>query len=346
MDDQMKAFAKIRFIKFMILAVVLAVNFIATRSYGQESNARLLEDAKATFGIVSAPTQEELAKPIVELGQHLFWDERLSANGKTACASCHAASSWGADAERFSLDAKEKRTKRNSQTVFNSMLQPHLRWTGDRKSGAHQAEKSLTGSMGFANADEITALLKQHGYESMFQTAFPSNPNSLTPANYAKAIEAYEATLNTPAPLDRYLDGQTTVLSEEQKRGLRLFLNVGCVDCHSGKLLGGESLEKFGVHSAYWKATGSDARDAGLFESTNKEGDRFRFRTSMLRNVEKTGPYFHDGSVATLSEAVRVMAKVQLDKELDSQQIQSIVAFLTSLTGEVPANYSPRPRPE
>jgi cytochrome c peroxidase len=336
----MNTFTESKPSKVKISMIALAVNFLAILLHGQELAVQLLEDAKATFGIIPAPTQEELDKPIVELGRHLFWDERLSANGKIACASCHAASSWGADAERFSLDAKEKRTKRNSQTVFNSMHQPHLRWTGDRKSGAHQAEKSLTGSMGFANADDVTALLKQHGYESMFQSAFPSIPGAMTPVNYAKAIEAYEATLNTPAPFDRYLNGQADALSAEQKRGLRLFMEVGCADCHSGKLLGGEGIEKFGVHHKYWTATGSDARDAGLYESTNKEDDRYRFRTSMLRNVEKTPPYFHDGSVSTLSDAVRVMAKVQLDNELDSQQIQSIVAFLNSLTGDVPVNYS------
>jgi cytochrome c peroxidase len=180
-------------------------------------------------------------------------------------------SSWGADAERFSLDAKGKLTKRNSQTVFNSMLQPHLRWTGDRKSGAHQAEKSLTGSMGFANADDVTALLKQHGYESKFQSAFPSIPNAMTPVNYAKAIEAYEATLNTPAPFDRYLNGQADALSEEQKRGLRLFMEVGCADCHSGKLLGGEVDREVRCSQRVLDGDGLDARDAGLFESTNKE---------------------------------------------------------------------------
>lgn len=340
----MNAFTEIKASKFRILTISLAVNLLVSLAYGQESNSQLLEDAKATFGTISAPTQEELDKPIVELGQHLFWDERLSAAGKIACASCHAASRWGADAERFSLDAKEKRTKRNSQTVFNSMLQPHLRWTGDRKSGAHQAEKSLTGLMGFANVDDVIALLEQHGYESRFLSAFPSSSNAMSPVNDAKAIEAYEATLNTPTPFDRYLSGQADALSEERKRGLRLFMEVGCVDCHSGKLLGGEGLEKFGVHSEYWIETGSESRDAGLFESTNKEEDRYRFRTSMLRNVVKTAPYFHDGSVSMLSDAVRVMARVQLDKELDSQQIQSIVAFLASLTGTVPANYSsPKP---
>ncbi len=310
-----------------------------------EPSEQLMAEANEEFGIVSPAPSSELQDPVVQLGRQLFWDKRLSSNGQVACASCHGANAWGADSVRYSRDAVGKLTKRNSQTVFNAMLQPQLRWTGDRKSGAHQAEKSLTGSMGFAKADDITALLKQYGYESMFQTAFPSNPNAITPANYAKAIEAYEATLNTPAPFDRYLNGQPDALSEEQKQGLRLFMEVGCVDCHSGKLLGGESIEKFGVHGEYWKATGSDARDAGLFESTNKEGDRYRFRTSMLRNIEKTGPYFHDGSVATLTDAIRVMAKVQLDKNLDAQQIQLIEVFLTSLTGEVPANYS-QPKPE
>jgi len=325
------------------LVIAMAVSALTPLSHGHEPSTQLLEDARTTFGIIPPPTQALLDSPIVELGRHLFWDERLSANGKVACASCHAANNWGADVERYSIDAREKRTKRNSQTVFNSMLQSHLRWTGDRKSGAQQAEKSLTGSMGFASVDDIIALLKQHGYEAIFEDAFPSTPNAMTPANYAKAIEAYETTLNTPAPFDRYLGGQSGALSEEKKKGLRIFMDIGCADCHSGRLLGGEGLETFGVHSEYWTATGSDNRDAGVFESTNREEDRYRFRPSMLRNVEKTGPYFHDGSVATLDGAVRVMAMTQLDKELDSQQIQSIVAFLASLTGEVPSNYS-KPR--
>ncbi len=221
----MIAFAKIRVIKFMTLAMVLGINFIATRLYGQELNARLLEDARATFGIVSAPTQEDLDKPMVELGQRLFWDERLSANGKVACASCHAASAWGADAERYSLDAKGKLTKRNSQTVFNAMLQPGLRWTADRKSGAHQAERSLTGSMGFEQTEDVISMLKKHGYEPLFKLAFPNEETQVTPANYAKAIEAYEATLTTPAAFDRYLAGEDEALSAKQKEGLRLFIS-------------------------------------------------------------------------------------------------------------------------
>jgi len=327
-------------VRSRLLAGATAIIVIASCSDAQEPVDELLKEAQANFGVVTARASEELENPLVALGQHLFWDERLSANGKIACASCHAANAWGADSERFSIDAKEKPTKRHSQTVLNAMLQPNLRWTGDRKSGAHQAEKSLTGSMGFANADDVVELLKTHGYESMFQDAFPATDSPVSPAHYAKAIEAYEATLNTPAALDRFLGGQLDALTEEQKSGLRQFLSIGCADCHSGKLLGGEGLEKFGVHQDYWKATGSKQQDAGLFESSNQEEDKYRFRVSMLRNIEKTGPYFHDGSVASLEQAVRVMAKVQLDRELDDQQTQSLVAFLSALTGDIPRNYS------
>lgn len=323
-----------------LLTFAIAINLCTSDSHANEPVDELLKDAQANFGLITAAEPEELEKPLTVLGQHLFWDKRLSANGKIACASCHMASDWGADSEQFSIDAKEKPTKRNSQTVFNAMLQPNLRWTGDRKSGAHQAEKSLTGSMGFASADDVVELMKRHGYEAKFKAAFPKTENPMNPVNYAKAIEAYEFTLSTPAAFDRYLSGQLDAVTKQQKSGLRLFMSVGCADCHSGKLLGGEGLEKFGVHQDYWKATGSKQTDAGLFESSNKEEDKYQFRVSTLRNIEKTAPYFHDGSMASLGEAVRVMAKVQLDQELNDTQIQSIVAFLSSLTGDIPRNYT------
>ncbi len=339
MDDKVKALAEMISRQFKVLAIAWTVNLLATLTNGQDSNEELLGDAKAIFGIVSAPMQEDLNKPIVELGRHLFWDERLSANGKIACASCHASSAWGADAEQYSLDAKGKKTKRNSQTVFNALLQPGLRWTADRKSGAHQAERSLTGSLGFAHAEDIIPILQKHGYEPLFRVAFPNEEAPVSPANYAKAIEAYESTLTTPAAFDRYLAGENRALSAEQKEGLRLFMTIGCADCHSGKLLGGEGLEKFGVHADYWTLTKSQVHDEGLFESTKKVEDKFFFRVSMLRNIEKTGPYFHDGSVQDLTLAVRIMAKLQLDQEFDREQVDSMVSFLKSLTGEVPKNY-------
>lgn len=320
--------------------IVTGVLFLAsTMTVAQGIDDDLRDDAKSMFGIVDAVPADSTEHPIVQLGHELFWDVRLSANGRVACASCHTAAAWGSDAEQYSVDAQGKLTKRNSQTVFNAMLQPGLRWTADRTSGTHQAEKSLTGSMGFTQAEEIVPLLRKHGYEPLFKAAFPQEPTPLTPVNYARAIEAYEATLTTPAALDRFLAGDDQALDAKQKEGLRLFMEIGCADCHSGKLLGGEGLEKFGIHADYWEQTKSQNHDEGLFESTHKEGDKFHFRVSMLRNIEKTGPYFHDGSVASLKEAIRIMAKLQLDQELDDTQIESLFKFLKSLSGEVPSNY-------
>jgi cytochrome c peroxidase len=305
-----------------------------------DSDDVLRKEAKAQFGIVEQTPDARLDEPAVQLGRELFWDRRLSANGQIACASCHLPEDGGADRRRFSPDAKGKLTARNSQTIFNAVLQPSLRWTGDRKSGAHQAEKSLIGSMGFAAADDVVPLLKKFGYDKRFQTAFSETAEPTSPANYGKAIEAYETTLVTPAPFDRFLAGDDDALSAKAKSGLALFITTGCADCHNGPLLGGGSLEKFGVTKDYWKATKSEKQDAGRFDVTQDEEDRFRFRVSMLRNIAETAPYFHDGSVATLPDAVRVMADVQLGSELTSEEVAEIVEFLESLTGVTPRNYS------
>lgn len=322
----------------------VAVCWAAAVGAAETSDADLRNDARTRFGSVTAPSAESLAAPAVTLGRALYWDTRLGADGKTACASCHQAADWGADRRPFSVDARGKATARHAQTVFNALLQPTLRWTGDRKSGAHQAEKSLTGSMGWATPEAVVPRLRESGYEAAFRAAYPREPEPMSPSRFAAAVEAYEATLTTPAPFDRFLAGEDAAMSASAKSGLRRFVAVGCADCHTGRVLGGESLEKFGVHKDYRKATGSAKDDAGLFETTKLEADRDRFRVAMLRNVAETAPYFHDGSVADLTAAVQVMADTQLGERLSAEDAKAIVAFLESLTGEVPAHYAP-PRP-
>lgn len=151
-------------------------------------DAKLRADALTEFGILKPVPPAVLERADVTLGQALFWDARLSANGKTACASCHLPEDWGADRRRFSPDAKGRNTARNSQTVFNATLQSSLRWTGDRRSAAHQAERSLSGSMGFASAETVVPLLKSLDYEPAFKAAFPQERVPLSSTNYAKAI--------------------------------------------------------------------------------------------------------------------------------------------------------------
>lgn len=332
---------KHRLILFSVMTLPAVVALTASGAKPSDRHAALREEAIATFGRIEAASAEAVRTPLARLGRELFWDPRLSANGRTACASCHSAADGGGDRRRFSPDARGRLTARHSQTVFNAMLQPSLRWTGDRKSGAHQAERSLTGSMGFERADAVVPLLRRHGYEPSFRHAFPSEEDPVTPGNYARALEAYQATLVTPGPFDRYLAGEAGALDATQLRGLELFLSVGCADCHHGRLLGGSRLRKFGVTKDYWLATGSERRDEGLYESTKAEDDRYKFRVPMLRNIAETAPYFHDGSVADLKQAVQVMADVQLGGRLPEAEADALVAFLRSLSGPGPEHYAP-----
>jgi len=302
---------------------------------------KLREEAKDLFAAIKAVPDAAINAPDATLGRALFWDTRVSGDGKTACASCHLPEDWGADRRRYSPDAKGKQTSRNSQTVFNAMSQPSLRWTGDRKSGAHQAEKSLAGSMGFASAEAVVPLLKGLGYEAAFRAAFPGDAEFVSPANYGRALQAYQATLMTPAAFDRFLAGDNGALTAQQKTGLQTLMSVGCADCHHGPLLGGDSIQKFGLRKDYWEATRSEKKDVGRFEATQKEADRYKFRVSMLRNIAKTAPYFHDGSVGTLDEAVQVMADVQLRGRLSDKEAAAIVTFLGALTGKVPKHFAP-----
>ena len=297
------------------------------------------------FGALFAPplqaaTPAQVADPQAVLGRALFWDARTSANGRIACASCHEAADWSADRRRLSIDARGKPTARQAQPIFNATVQTSLRWTGDRADGAAQAEGSMTGSMGFPDKAAALAKLRDLGYDAAFRVAFPADSQPLSAANYGRALQAYERTLVTPAPFDRFLAGEDSALSPLQMRGLRAFVANGCVACHNGTLLGGQQFRKFGVMKDYWSETGSERIDEGRFLNTGNPADKYVFRVAMLRNVARTAPYFHDGSVATLDTAVRVMARVQLGRNLPDDDVRAIAAFLESLTGDVPAHYA------
>ena len=319
--------------------LVLAAALCAAPSIADDA---LRAEAQRRFGIV-APAQSPGA-PAAELGRALFWDHRVSADGKTACASCHSNADWGGDSRRVPVDARGKPMPRNSPTVFNALGQPALRWLADRKSGAELAEGLITGPLGFAAKPDAVERLHALGYEKQLRVAFPADAQPVSPANYARALEAYQATLATPAPFDRFLAGDDRALAPREQAGLKKFIAAGCAGCHGGPLLGGASVQKFGLARDYWTETGSKTIDPGLFAVTKKEEDRYRFRVPMLRNVAKTAPYFHDGSVERLERAVQVMAATQLGQDMDEATAGDIAAFLGSLTGEQPAHFAPPAR--
>jgi cytochrome c peroxidase len=321
-------------------SIAAATVLAALAMGGARADEALRREAAGVLGEIKAQRAAPSAQ--VDLGRALFWDARVSLDGKTACASCHPASDWGADRRRFSPDARGELTSRHSPTVFNSTSLPMTRWLADRKNAADQAEGSLTGSLGFPSREAALAKLRELGYAAQFKAAFPQDGEALSTRNYGLAVDAYEATLVTPAAFDRFLGGDDGALSERQKAGLRQFLSIGCAGCHNGPNLGGAALMKFGVVKDYWVETGSKKVDPGRYAVTKKEEDRYVFRVPMLRNIAKTAPYFHDGSVETLERAVRVMASVQLGRTLDDNTVADLVSFFDALTGEVPSNYAPQ----
>jgi len=321
---------------------ILAGLLLQTASVVADELDDLRKTARTIFGSLPAVTMEDINDPQAKLGQALFWDIRLSYDGKTACASCHLPENWGADGRSLSINARGSLTSRHSQTVFNTQdAVLGLRWLGDRPSGADQAMGSITGSMGFGNRDEIIPVLIQYGYSDRFKLAFPDDPDPVSAANYGHALQIYQKTLRTPAAFDLWLSGDNSALNELQVRGLQRFISMGCASCHSGPLFGGGTLQRFGVKDAYEKYTNSQNVDTGMMSVTKDEKDRNLFRVQPLRNVAKTSPYFHDGSVTELKKSIDIMARIQLGQSLDDKALGELAAFMEALTGPVPTNFLP-----
>jgi cytochrome c peroxidase len=334
-----------------IVGTVVATRMVVKTTLAQAagSDAQLLLDAQRVFKPL--PKSEATAEfPItperVELGRKLFFDPRISVDGTVSCSRCHQAALYGTDGLPRARGALDRLNDRGAPTVFNAALQFKAHWLGDRENVEDQASRALTGPASFGNPDDASTLTKLKaipGYTELFRKAFPGEPDPVTIGNWGKAIGAYERTLLTPSRFDEYLAGNVDALSEPERQGLRMFMDTGCTGCHNGVVVGGGMFRKFGVVEDYWKETGSKEIDKGRFDVTTKPGDMYVFKVPGLRNVDMTPPYFHDGSVRTLPEAVRIMAKVQLAKALSDQQTNQIVAFLGSLTGKVPQNFANAP---
>jgi cytochrome c peroxidase len=329
------------------LAAGLLAGIAATTNAAAED--ALLKEARGVFAPLpkDMATKERPVTPaLVELGRALFFEPRASIDGTTSCARCHAPQLYGGDALTTSHGNHDRIGTRNAPTVLNTALQVKQHWGGNREDVEDQAVKALTGagSYGNPNFDVPMARLKAiAGYKPLFDAAFPGDENPITPANWGRAIGAYERTLISRSRFDDFLDGKEDALSPPERAGLRAFVDTGCASCHNGAGVGGAEFKKFGVVEDYWKATGSEKIDEGRAADTKKAEDKYVFKVPALRNVAMTGPYFHDGSVASLEAAVRIMAKVQLGAAPDDKAVQDIVAFLGSLTGPVPANYATVP---
>jgi cytochrome c peroxidase len=297
----------------------------------------LFKPLSANFESMSNPSTPEK----VDLGRLLYFDRRLSKNHDVSCNSCHGLTKYGVDNQMTSLGHKHQFGDRNSPSVYNAAGHFVQFWDGRAADVEAQAKGPVLNPVEMAMPDEsavIATLESIPGYVDAFHKAFPQDPNAVTYDNLGKAIGAFERNLVTPSPWDKFLSGDETALTNAQKAGFNSFISAGCGQCHQGELVGGSMYEILGKVVAW-----PDSEDIGRAKVTKQETDRFRFKVPSLRNVTETGPYFHDGSVATLTQAVQLMAKHQLGKELSDREVTSIVSWLGSLTGALPLDYIREP---
>ncbi|MCB9256569.1 MAG: c-type cytochrome [Chitinophagales bacterium] len=335
----------------------LSFLFVACNS-SQKPEALQVEGSEYDFALAenlflfdalpsSAKNEENLrTEEKIALGHALYFDTRLSLTGNNSCNSCHNLASFGVDNLPTSPGDNGGFGDRNSPTVLNAALHSMQFWDGRMKDVEEQAGGPILNpvEMAIPSQEFLMNRLKDiELYQKMFAAAYPNEEDLFTYKNVQYAIASFERELLTPSRFDEYLKGNKAALSKQEKQGMMSFVLNGCATCHNGALLGGNSFQKFGVYDEYWKHTGSKKIDLGLSGVSTKDGDKHMFKTPSLRNVAETAPYFHDGSVADLEEAIAIMGKIQLNKELSEAEVSNIAAFLKALTGSVPSKYQVAP---
>ena len=320
---------KLRYVIIASMIGSIALVAACKKQGGPDEN---LAQAQSLFKAIGSemPGAAQDSNELRELGKKLYFEKALSVNDTISCNSCHRVDEklGGVDNQPTSPGAHGERGGRNSPTSLNAGFQLAQFWDGRAADLAAQAKGPILNPIEMAMPSEKAAvekISKIAEYPALFEKAFKGK-NSITYDNISKAIAAFERTLITHDRFDDYLGGDAAALNDAEKAGLKLFMETGCASCHDGALLGGNKYMKLGAVNAY------QTEDMGRYAVTKKEEDKMVFKVPMLRNIALTGPYFHDGSVATLDEAIKKMAFHQLGKELTAGQVASIKAFLGSLT--------------
>lgn len=306
----------------------------ATTTVFADDADRLISRAKRIFGSLpdAMPGSENDTAERIALGKKLYFEKRLSINDTQSCSTCHRLENGfaGVDNLPTSPGARGEQGTRNSPTVLNSGWQDSQFWDGRAEDLVEQAKGPILNPIEMGMPDEQTVEKKIRGiveYRKEFAQAFPAAKPVISYQKIAEAIAAFERTLITPSRFDDFMKGDADALTKKEQRGLATFLKVDCNSCHDGKLIGGETYEPLGKENPY-----ENQDDQGMYMLTKDETERMFFKVAPLRNVALTAPYFHDGKIKTLEEAVRKMGKLQLDKDLTDQQVSDITAFLKTLT--------------
>jgi cytochrome c peroxidase len=301
----------------------------------------------------SAPANNPTNSQKVELGKKLFFDPRLSLTGTVSCNSCHNLMAGGEDSRPVSMGIEGRLGNRNAPTVWNSTFQASQFWDGRSPSLEDQAKGPMVAEpeMGMASHENaIGRIAAIPGYQSEFRAVF-GNKNPINLDNAVAAIAAFERTLITPnSPFDRYVKGDAKALQESQVQGMKLFKSIGCIECHSGPAFNGwePDMSETEFHEfprnldSSYVSRYNLTQDLGRYSVTKTDSDKHAYKVPTLRNIGMTAPYFHNGSVSKLDEAVRVMAETQLDLKISESETKLLIAFLSSLDGPFPEIIMPR----
>ena len=283
--------------------------------------------------ITPVPAAEALDPAKIELGRRMFHDVRLSRGDRVSCASCHDLARGGDDGRARSETNDGRPSDFNASTVFNAALNARLNWRGNFRTLTEQNEAVLLDPR-LMNATWPELLGKLRA-DADYRAAFKALYGGPEREHVLDALATFQRSLLTPdARFDRYLRGERDAITAEEARGYQLFKAYGCIACHQGVNVGGNLFQRFGVFYDPFAARGNaGAADLGRYTITGREDDRKVFRVPSLRNVAVTSPYFHDGSAASLAEAVDIMARSQLGRELPRDDIDLIIRFLRTLTG-------------
>lgn len=296
----------------------------------------------AVLPTVMSPAGAPNSPAEVALGRRLFYETLLSNGHDVSCNSCHALNGYGADGRRVSFGSVGHVGGRNAPSVYNAAGHLSQFWDGRATTVEEQAKGPILNAveMGMPSATAVLDHLQASAtYRAAFAAAFPGQSSPITYDNVGRAIGAFERGLVTPSRWDGYLTGDTAALTQAERVGLATFVRTGCASCHSGAFVGGQMYRRLGLVAPWPTAT-----DSGRITVTRAAADLFVFKVPSLRNVEKTGPYFHDGAVASLDSAILLMGRHQLGVELDAPRIASIRAWLATLTGVLPGAYIAEPQ--
>lgn len=309
-------------------------------------DAALHTQAIALFKPISSVDFGVSNTDMVTLGKYLFFETKLSNKGNISCNSCHNLATYGVDNLATSPGDDGIQGGRNSPTVIYASLHAMQFWDGRAKDVEEQAGGPILNPVEHnlgSEAEVVARIENEELYKEWFAKVFPQESKPISFKNLTKAIGAFERTLNPVSAFDRYLEGDKQALNKQEKKGLTAFMSTGCSTCHNGVALGGQIFQKFGLFADYWTLTKSKNIDKGLGELTKKESDNHFFKVPSLRNIAHTQPYFHDGSVALLEEAIKHMAKAQTNLSLSTDQVDDIKAFLMALSADLPADEKKSP---